>query len=365
MNSFIEYIYLNYAVIFHITVFLLSSLLCLTYVFSENNANLLTKHSYVPVLVLCIILIIILGYRRPDGDSFAYAFTYRIYSNTADVTEHGEGLWALFTYMCKHIFHLQVSGYFMLIGTVYIGCTFFSCWILLRENPYMAMLFCLVSLSFLAFGVNTIRNGFACSIVLLAISLWVEKKNVPLFAILCIVAFGCHKSVIVPVSAFLVSVFIVRNTKHAILCWFAALVVSLVFGNFISRYAGSLGLDDRISGYIAVGDSGKSVYRTGFRWDFLLYSFLPILYTWYIVVKRGITDKKFGLIANTYILSNAVWLQFIRVAYTDRFAYLSWFLYPIVLAYASIRVPIWKDQDRKSAIILFLQTAFTAFMYYR
>lgn len=365
MSSIIDFIYYNYAVIFHMTVFILSVLLSLQYVFSENNANLLKKHSYVSILIVCILLIFVLGYRKAEGDSFAYAFTYRIYSNTLNVTEHGEGLWTLFTYMCKHILHLPVSGYFILIGTVYIGCTFLACWILLRENPYMAMMFCFVSLSFLAFGVNTIRNGFACSLVLLAISLWVEKKNVPLFAILCFIAFGCHKSTLWPVAAFLISVFFIRDTKIAILCWFGALVVSLVFGSFLSRYAGALGMDDRISIYLAAGESGKSEYRAGFRWDFLLYSFIPILYTWYVVVKRGVTDKKFCLIANTYIISNAVWLQFIRVAYTDRFAYLSWFLFPVVLAYASIRVPIWKDQDRKAAIILFLQTAFTAFMYYR
>lgn len=360
-DLFFEY----YVTIYYSIVFSLSVLLCVLYSTSHNNVNLVTKHSAIPIFLICAFLIVVLAYRRPESDSYAYAFTYRIYSNAYDITEHNEGIWTAFNYICKHILHLSVSGYFMMISLVYIGCTFWSCCILIRENAYMAMLFCLASFSFLAFGVNTLRNGFACSILLLAFSFWIEHKNIPILVILCVIAFGCHRSTALPILAFVLGAFVIKDTKVAILCWFLALLVSLVFGSFLSRYAGSLGIDDRISGYIATSDSGRSEYKTGFRWDFLLYSFLPILYVWYIVVKRRIVDKKFCVLANTYILANAAWLQFIRVAYTDRFAYLSWFLYPIVLAYASIRVPIWKDQDRKAALILSLQTAFTAFMHFR
>ena len=34
-----------------------------------------------------------------------------------------------------------------------------------------------------------------------------------------------------------------------------------------------------------------------------------------------------------YVLVNALWLLFIRVPYSDRFAYLSWFLIPFLLLY--------------------------------
>ena len=53
----------------------------------------------------------------------------------------------------------------------------------------------------------------------------------------------------------------------------------------------------------------------------------------------------------------------IKAAYSNRFAYLSWFLYPIVLAYGVIRLHIWPDQDKKAGLILLLHAAFTLFMY--
>ena len=42
----------------------------------------------------------------------------------------------------------------------------------------------------------------------------------------------------------------------------------------------------------------------------------------------------------------------IRAAFSNRFAYLSWFIYPLVIAYALIRIPIWRDQDRKLSLFL-------------
>ena len=52
----------------------------------------------------------------------------------------------------------------------------------------------------------------------------------------------------------------------------------------------------------------------------------------------------------------------IRSEQSNRFAYLSWFIYPLVIAYPLLRMNLWDDQDRKLAIILFLYSGFTFFM---
>jgi hypothetical protein len=54
----------------------------------------------------------------------------------------------------------------------------------------------------------------------------------------------------------------------------------------------------------------------------------------------------------------------VRAAFSNRFAYLSWFLYPIVFTYPLFRMNIWKDQDRKTALILFAYSGFTFFMFF-
>ena len=104
--------------------------------------------------------------------------------------------------------------------------------------------------------------------------------------------------------------------------------------------------------------------RMGFRWDFLLYSSFPVIMIWYVTQYRKFTSREFSLLANTYLLCNAFWILVIRASYSNRFAYLSWFIYPAVMAYPLMRMNLWKDQDRKTSIIFFLYTGFTFFMFF-
>lgn len=108
----------------------------------------------------------------------------------------------------------------------------------------------------------------------------------------------------------------------------------------------------------------KNFSHTGFRWDFLLYSAMPVAMIWYVTKWRRFNDKTFSLIANTYLLCNAFWIMVIRASFSNRFAYLSWFMYPVVFYYPLLRMNLWEDQDRKTALILFLYSFFTFFMFF-
>ena len=77
----------------------------------------------------------------------------------------------------------------------------------------------------------------------------------------------------------------------------------------------------------------------------------------------GFNDFVFNVIANTYILANSFWIMVIRASYSNRFAYLSWFLYPLVFAYPLSRMNIWEKQERKTAFILLAYTGFTLIMF--
>jgi hypothetical protein len=85
---------------------------------------------------------------------------------------------------------------------------------------------------------------------------------------------------------------------------------------------------------------------------------------WYVTHYRKFKDQTFNILANTYLLSNAFWIMVIRSAFSNRFAYLSWFIYPLVIVYPLLRMNIWKDQDRKTAIIFFLYSGFSFFMFF-
>ena len=111
-------------------------------------------------------------------------------------------------------------------------------------------------------------------------------------------------------------------------------------------------------------DVASTFSSTGFRWDFLLYSVFPVIVAWYVTRRRHFNEPAYHAIVNTYLLCNAFWIMVVRAAFSNRFAYLSWFLYPIVFTYPLFRMNIWKDQDRKTALILFAYSGFTFFMFF-
>lgn len=361
-----------YVQVFYYVVWFFCLCLCILYCQSPNNHKLLQRNSSLPALVLAIIITIFLGL-RPDqwklfGDSYYYAHTYHniaTASNALNIDFHREWFMGFITSFSKYM-HWDIHIYFLIIETFYVMLMFVACRVLLWENTWMAFLFCLSSFSFYGFAVNGLRNGMACSLVLAGIAL-LSRKNIIYTCVsilLFLIAMGTHRSTLLPVTMSIVALLVVKNPRHAIYVWLFCIIVSLIAGSRVqSFFVGFLGAEDhRIANYSTMQEASQFSH-TGFRWDFLLYSSVPVILTYYVSVKRGIQDATFNFLANTYILSNAIWILVIRMAFTNRFAYLSWFIYPLVLAYALIRVHIWDDQDKKAAWFLGGNTLFTAFLY--
>jgi hypothetical protein len=228
------------------------------------------------------------------------------------------------------------------------------------SDPMLGLIFLMSSLMYYTFGMNGIRNGMACHIVLLAISLLLDSKYV-WGALLCLVAFGVHRSTLLPIAAAVVAILGFRDFRYALYFWVFSIFVSLVAGGAISNFFASLGFDDRMTQYIN-NQNMSEFSREGFRWDFLLYSSMPVVMGWYICIKRKISDNWYNVICMAYCLCNAFWVMVIRSAFSNRFAYLSWFIYPIVIAYPLINLPVWNDQDSKTGWILLAYVGFTVGM---
>ena len=266
--------------------------------------------------------------------------------------------------LCKILVN-DAQFWFVIVELFYVGCQLWACKRLLWENVWMAVAFVFFSFQFCAYGINGIRNGMACAIMMLAISFFCDrnKSAYVIGSLLFVLAMGCHRSVMIPMAALMVSIYVVKDIKKAIYIWLACIAASLVSGDFFQGFFGDMGLDDRMSDYSSVSERTLSQFsHLGFRWDFLLYSAMPVWLAWF-VQSRGIVDKTFTLLANTYIIANSFWVLICRVAFSNRFAYLSWFLYALVIAYAVIRIPIWKNQDNIAGKILIAHTAFTIFMF--
>ena len=360
-----------YNTIYTYTVVILCLITVLYYASSNENNVLKAKStsSFYPVIILSVFLILFMGLRpftREFGDTSMYAHWYNSAIVTGSLIEDDkEWIWTLIASICAD-FGLEVNMWFLVIEVLYISTMVACCWVLMRNNLWVAVLFCFVSFSFYSYGINGIRNGLACSIVMLAIALLCRNNYAKLVGILLmVVAYGIHNSTALPSLCAISSLFLIKNPKYAISFWGVSIILSLIIGNTIGDFFASLGFDDRTHYFEDVSESANAEQfsSTGFRFDFLLYSAMPVLMTWYVTIKRNFQDSTFNLIANTYILANAFWIMVIRATFSNRFAYLSWFLYPLVIVYPLIRFNIWDDQDKKVAMILLAYTGFTFIMY--
>ena len=316
-------------------------------------------------LFLCVAFSLWLGQRPPTyefGDTGNYAYVFNMLKQGVFGREQwtSDVLWNFFTSRSAHI--MGVSSYLTIIAVGYFGFTFLTCKLLIKNNVLAAILFMFGAFSFYSYATNGIRNGLACSVVLFAIALYISSKKWSLISLLlAFVALNIHKSTIVPLASCMVSIFFIKSFKQAYSFWIVSIIISLVAGEFFSTFLVGLGFDDRLS-YLTTVTSNK-FSRTGFRWDFLIYSMMPILLGYYVVIKRGIKDKTYLLLLNTYTIANAIWVMVIRANYSNRLAYLSWFMYPLVLAYPLFKLDIWGDSQGKIArSIMLAQVGFTWFM---
>lgn len=317
-------------------------------------------------LLICIVYAIWIGGRPVSGyyfgDTSNYARTYHLMqSGFIGEADSGEWLWNNFMYACSQ--SMDVSMFFTVVDIGYFGFTLWACRRLAPNNVLVMLLFCLGAFSFFTYGTNGIRNGLACSIILVFLSyINGNSKDKLIAAVLAFVAFNIHHTTALPILMSVSSLLFIRSFKTAYIFWLLSILISLVAGGAVTSVFAGLGFDDRLSYLTAQSDEG-TFSRTGFRWDFLIYSLMPVMLGYYIVIKRGIQDKTYLVLLNTYTLSNAFWVMVIRANYSNRFAYLSWFMYPIVLAYPLLRLDVWGDkQGERLRQIMLAHIGFTWFM---
>ncbi len=363
---------------------------------SGGCEKLLSKISVVPTTIMIIVYIVLMGLRPVSwlfGDTINYAATYaRTLPVFGEIDWQKEWLFSLYRTWCRSM-GFSVHVYLFIIEVGYLGLMFWAYKKALWENAWFAMLFGLSAFSFFTYGVNGIRNGLACSIVTLAIVFAAKDKNYLIAAVFCMGALGIHKSTLLPMAAMVAALFVIKKPKVALMFWLMSIPISLVAGGPISSFLMGLGFDDRADQYMSGHgiEEGTSVGKTGFRWDFLLYSAMPVWLIWHVqkcidkkreaigggktleeeesgvygagIVADAQSMRVFNVISIVYLLTNAFWVMVIKANFSNRFAYLSWFIYPLVIAYPVIRLHIWEDQDKKAGLILLAHAGFTIIMH--
>lgn len=325
-----------------------------------------TNNSILLIYIFCFVLFV--GLRPISGayfgDTFNYAQGYNAFVSGTRMLDPESKEWVFEWMQCQCSKVVDVHGFFLLIEILYIVPVLFACYRFVPHHYILMFLFCMGAFSFFTYGTNGIRNGMACSLIILALSCINGKVIAKIIAgVLCFLAFNIHRSTALPILCMLAS-FFVKDTRYIMGWWLFSIVLSLVAGGPIEAFFTGLGFDDRLSDY-ATDDFADAMFSsTGFRWDFLLYSAMPIVLGYYVVFIRKIWDKNYLMLLNTYILCNSFWVMMIRASYSNRFAYLSWFMYALVLAYPCLKLPVWKNQGTNTALIFMGHLGFTLFMYW-
>lgn len=337
----------------------------LTFAVVGHRKDLTTRENLGGSVLLCMFLIIFIGFRP-----LSYAFV--------DMMNYAES-WGLFEW-CGFDFNTQNilfdnlyvfmgslfpdgTFFFVLIAAIYFGCMFVACRKLFPSNTFITYLVCLAAFSTFSYGTNGIKAGAAASLFLVALA---YRDKTWISIIFLLLSWGFHHSMQLPVAAYVLTL-IFKKKEWYFYGWLFCLLMAVGHVSFFQNlFAGMT--DESGAGYLdwdATDDWGG---KSGFRLDFVIYSAMPVVMGYFVKFKYNLVDKLYDTMLNIYLTCNGVWMLCMYAQFTNRIAYLSWFMYPILLIYPCYAIadenhPLVKA--RKMVVLLHLAfTLFMTFVYY-
>jgi hypothetical protein len=326
----------------------------------ESNSNIVNKKSLGIVIFIFILLYIGLrpiSYRF--GDMIIYNIQFQHYFNGAPLLLEKDPLFEYFKFGMAKI--ANASVFFFLCAFLYVLPLYSFSKKIFKEYWFYGFFMLVISFSFWTYGTNGIRNGIATSLFLYGLS---KDKKFVILTILFASTF-LHKSMLLPLFGY-IGTLVYNNSKAYFYLWLACIPLSLALGGFFTNFFLTLGIveEKTISGYL--GDFNQASegveLKVGFRWDFLLYSASGVLAGWYYVFKKKYQDKLYLQLLNVFLFCNAFWVLVIRANYSNRLAYLSWFMLGIVIIYPLIKHKFFENQHQVIVKVIVAYFAFTYIM---
>lgn len=352
---------LYFAIVSVITIFVVNKYL------QRRLSVRLSRRPYESMLywLFTIALIVFIGLRPVSGAYFVDMATYN-YQYLIRMGDTFTFDWNTDNIIFDNLFlffsssYIPVHYFFLFIALIYFACISFSCLKLFPNDRLASMLVYLGALSTFAYATNGIKAGAAASLFLVALAF---DKHGRLFLTILFLALslGFHHSMVLPITAFVVCK-LVKNPRVYSVFWLVSLVLSAAHVTFIQHlFAGFV--DDQGALYLLGGENNvRHDIFGGFRIDFILYSLAPILIGWYYLFKNIKISKEYIFLLNLYTLSNAIWLLCMYAEFTNRIAYLSWFMLPVLLIYPYLEERIGRNQFRTFHWVVLGHLAFTLFM---
>lgn len=331
---------------------------------SLNTGYEYSSHSFSKVAgsLALVAVILYMGLRPINGHYFV---DMRTYANHFEFVAKGGVLpdrdvgFTLFLTLCTKL--MSVEWFFLLCTMLYVIPIYIAVKRWHKDYAFFAFLACIGSFSFWGYGTNGIRAGLATSFFIFALS---YRRFFPIMLTFLLLSISFHKSLLLPLLAFAVT-FVYNKPKTYLLVWLAAIVLSVAMGSFWESFFAGLGFgNDRFAGYLTSTENAHQFTNTGFRWDFLFYSSVPVIAGCVYIYKYKFKDAFYNQLYNTYVICNAFWIMVIRASFSNRFAYLSWFLMALVIIYPLLKRKMFGLQYSKIGYVLLAYYSFTYAMFY-
>lgn len=356
------YSYLYYAI-----VTIMSLLAFLQYGnYSNERFNEAREEPVLWIVLLTLMLSVFIGLRPVSAEYFVDMDTYdQVYTliegdNFVFATGEDTNLLFdnLFAYMATH--EIPSTYFFLIISLIYFIGISWACCLFFPKDKFASILVYLSAFSTFAYGTNGIKAGAAASLFLVAVALY-ERRQWVWVVILMLLSMGCHHAMILPLAAF-IGCLIVKNPKIFLGLWVVCFFISLfhitIFQEIFARLVNEHGAEYLLGAGEALAQSALG----GFRIDFIVYSVIPIVVGVIAIEKKQIESENYIFLLNLYTLINAVWLLCMYSEFTNRIAYLSWMLYPIVLIYPFLNEEWEGAKYRLFQWVAYLHLVFNLFM---
>ncbi len=330
--------------------------------YSKQNRNALEHQGIsntIPSFILALSLTLFIGL-RPDWygftDSRNYIRTFEFIENEVFYfnSETDNIIFDnLLTWMACN--NMGWSIFFLTIASIYFFGMWTACRKMFPANTTIAFLVCLAAFSTFSYATNGIKAGAAVSIFLIAIA---YRNNLKVALPSLALSLGFHHSMTMPIAAFALA-YVYKNTKIYFSGWVFCLAMAVLHVTFFQQlFAGFT--DEQGSNYLLSSGTDWGG-KEGFRLDFVLYSAMPVLIGYIAIYKKKIRSVFYEFILSIYLITNGIWMLCMYANFTNRIAYLSWSIYPIVLIYPLINENWGKSKYKTMVKVIYLHLLFTIF----
>lgn len=353
---------------FHIYIWLVTLLSLFVFSqyssYSQSRLQNNTQQHPMGVFLLTLFLVLFIGFRPISGRYFVDMAGYnQVYNMLKDdvflFNWNVEN--KLFDNYLRFLasINIPIEIFFLSLAAFYFVGMAWACSSLFPQDKMAAFLVYLGAFSTFSYGTNGMKAGVAASFFLVALALH-EKGKWLWMVLFILLSWGFHHSMVLPVIAFAVCL-LVKNPKWFFLLWGVCFLMALFHVSYFQHlFAGFT--DEHSAGYLSSSEYVRNDLMGGFRIDFVLYSATPVVIGWIAVFKKKIASRNYLFLLNLYLLVNSIWMLCMYANFTNRIAYLSWIMLPIVLIYPFLKENWGTSQYKTFQWIAFGHLAFTMFM---